>query len=461
VPDRYSRAAVPTPDRRNLGVKSRQSARATIARLPYLVSLGLQRLGSTAAAQHGSAALDRATLFSFRVRPPTGRHFDHVVLATEGNGNIGDQALLESYLQATAGKVAVLVASSTAHRLPDTMVGRGELVVLRGLTDTRALLRRGARRRFAEILTGASTFTVIGADLMDGGYHRREAVLRSDLLTFASRLGVATRLVSFSWNGLPDRYALRALRRAAETTTLFVRDPESLARLQLAGVPNLVPSSDIVFGHRGTTPVASVQAWLHERHNPAFVIVNISGLIGLDEAKIDGYVKVVTWLLGRGYAVILLPHVIRAGDDDLSAATAVKARCTDSAVHLVSELLRPSDVAWLAGEASGVLTGRMHLAVLGMKQGTPCAVFGTQGKVEGLLRLVGLSKLLLQTGPTMAASAQEALQLILDDPSLRDRLADRLPEVIDLARKPLADLDNKDALTPRQGMRTWRASSAM
>jgi polysaccharide pyruvyl transferase WcaK-like protein len=427
-------------DRSDLDMRRLLAGTSIPARLAPRVSSTLQRLGATVVALRASAVLDRFAELTFIVRPPAAHRFDHVVLATAGNGNIGDQALLESYLQGTAGRVAVVVVSGTSHRLPEDMAGRAEFVVIKHLTDLRALLRRGVRRRFAEVIEGAATFTVIGADVMDGGYHRREAVLRSNLLTFASRRGVATRLISFSWNGHPDRHALRALQRAAQATTLYVRDPESFARLQRAGVPKLVRSSDIVFGHHGTSRVPDVDSWLRSRGGVPFMVVNISGLVGLDGAKLEAYVDVVTWLIRCGRAVVLLPHVIRDGDDDLAAARLIKERCPDPAVYLVSDLWRPSDVAWLAGRAEGVMTGRMHLAVLAMKEGTPSAVIGTQGKVEGLMQLVGFPEFLLEAGPTMASDAKRALGLIMDEPSTRTRLAERLPGIVDLARVPLAEL---------------------
>jgi polysaccharide pyruvyl transferase WcaK-like protein len=374
-----------------------------------------------------------------------------VLLAPSGGGNLGDQALLEAYLRATSGPVRVLVNSIDALTMPAEHAERITVVSLPGLTNSRLLYRPGTRRKVREALDGAASFTAIGMDVMDGGYGPREAVLRSNLLWLAGTLGVPSRLVSFSFNETPHPAAVAALRRAAGVSQLFVRDPRSFERLERLGVPNLHRSADLVFTLSDATIPESVGDWVETHGAHGFAVVNVSGLIGLTAERLEAYVDTVDWLLGYGLAVLLLPHVIRRGDDDLLVVKAVHAHFSTSRVGVVPELLTPSEVAWLAARARVILSGRMHLAVIGLTAGTPCAVFSTQGKVQGLLESVGLGDFLLSPSGEVAGSARSALERLLADETVRPRLVSSAHRLRLLAQSSMEGLQQELTATAAVG----------
>src|SRR5690606_17317169 len=101
----------------------------------------------------------------------------------------------------------------------------------------------------------------------------------------------------------------------------------------------------------------------------------------------SGYRQAVSRLVATGHKVVVLPHVIRASGDDLAACRAIWEELSDQErkdVVLVEDLLKPAQVRRLAAGAALIVTGRMHLGVIGLSQGVPAIVVATQGKVEGL-----------------------------------------------------------------------------
>jgi polysaccharide pyruvyl transferase WcaK-like protein len=105
-------------------------------------------------------------------------------------------------------------------------------------------------------------------------------------------------------------------------------------------------------------------------------------------------------------------------------------------VVLVTRVLEPAEVRGLAAGAALVLTGRMHLAILALTQGTPVVVLRTRGKVEGLARMFGLEPYTLDPVPGVGGEVGGALAALLVDTTLRARIGERLPSVRALAQRP-------------------------
>jgi polysaccharide pyruvyl transferase WcaK-like protein len=288
------------------------------------------------------------------------------------------------------------------------------------------------------VLKNVECLVVIGADIMDGGYDRREAVARLDWLCLAARINREARLVSFSWSATPDPVAAQYLVRASHGgARLFPRDPVSMSRLARLGAQNLHVASDIVFSMSALSAVGGdAEDWVSARRK-RFIILNVSGLIGLSEANVQAYCSIVDWARNRNLGILLLPHVLRPSDDDLEACRVVATARQHEEVFLVNRLLTPQQVAWVANRALAVITGRMHLGVISMNQGTPAAIFSTQGKVEGLMDLMGLPALTLDTKRDIGEEAVRALDTMLGDPEIERVLLSRLPTVRALARIPL------------------------
>ncbi|MEZ0491223.1 oligosaccharide flippase family protein [Kineococcus sp. TBRC 1896] len=390
-------------------------------------------------------ALDRSTIRrthrrAVRSAALAGTHDGrrHLVVAAPGAGNIGDQALLEAVLEGS--DLPVLLATSGATpTLLAPLAERVELLDVPHLVYGTGTAHRASVRRFGQALARASHVSLIGADVMDGRYSLPASVRRASTVTAAARAGVDTRVVGFSWSERPRTAARRELRRAARAgVRLLVRDPVSAERLAADGVSPVIPVADVVFSAR-TRDDAAADRYAPEGARTA--LVNASGLIAKRADLLGDYEVVVRDLLARGLRVVLLPHVLRTGSDDLTACEALAERFSPDEVTVVRELLTPAQVRGLAARATLVVTGRMHLAVMASMSAVPAVTLATQGKVEGLMRLLGTPELELAPRSGFSAHVPDLVDRVLpDDSPTREALQRNLEMVTGLSRRNLAGL---------------------
>ncbi|MFD6700723.1 MULTISPECIES: polysaccharide pyruvyl transferase family protein [unclassified Microbacterium] len=361
------------------------------------------------------------------------------VMLPAGGGNIGDQAMFEAYLANTPGDVVAVMRDADAYVIPEEDCARVRVLHAPLLSGGTLRGRWREVRALADQLRAARSFAVIGADIMDGGYNRAEAVTRAEMLRLARRLGADARLLGFSWGEKVDSAASAALARAAREARLFVRDPISAERLHRAGIA-AVEAADLVFAADGEREPADVSAWLVQHPDPGpVVIVNLSGLIERRTDLVPEFVALIDRLTAEGMRVVLLPHCLRDADDDLAVCRrAGEAAARADRVLLVERALRPAEVRWLTARASAVVTGRMHLSILALGQGTPVVVLRTRGKVEGLARMFGLEDYTLDPAPGIGDKAGTALADLFADTTLRERIGARLPHVRALAQRQFA-----------------------
>ncbi|MCE4027300.1 polysaccharide pyruvyl transferase family protein [Microbacterium sp. Au-Mic1] len=359
------------------------------------------------------------------------------VMLPAGGGNIGDQAMFEAYLANTPGDVVAVMRDADAYVIPEEDRARVRVLHAPLLSGGTLRGRWGEVCALADQLRAARSFAVIGADIMDGGYNRAEAVTRAEMLRLARRLGADARLLGFSWGQKVDSAASAALARAAREARLFVRDPISAERLDRAGIA-AVEAADLVFAADGEREPADVSAWLAQLPDPV-VIVNLSGLIERRTDLVPEFVALIDRLTAEGMRVVLLPHCLRDADDDLAVCRrAGEAAARADRVLLVERALRPAEVRWLTARADAVVTGRMHLSILALGQGTPVVVLRTRGKVEGLARMFGLEEYTLDPAPGIGDEAGTALADLFADTTLRERIGARLPHVRALAQRQFA-----------------------
>ncbi|GCD90661.1 hypothetical protein NLS1_26670 [Nocardioides sp. LS1] len=278
--------------------------------------------------------------------------------------------------------------------------------------------------------------SIIGADIMDGGYDKLEAVLRFNMLTVANAAGLSTRVTGFSWNGRASPAVVRALRQTQPGTELCVRDPHSYERLVSLHLEKLVQVSDMVFCFNQTEPYEPIVGWCDRMAiaGRRIVIVNASGLLMSSTVLLDEYRYFVETMLADGFAVLAVPHVIRPGDDDLAACrSVVRGLEGDDAVLLIGELLSPAQVAWVASKAFATLSGRMHLAIFSLLAARPAAVLSSQGKVSGLMALTGLDDFILSPAVGLGREAVEAIRRIARDPAIAGVVQERLASLRGMA----------------------------
>ncbi len=372
-------------------------------------------------------AVDRLVL---RARPGAGAA--HIVLAPPGGGNIGDQALVEAFVEATSGPVVVIVRELADVTIPEHLRERTRVIALPALVYGSAVGHLRDARRLNLQLASAASFSVIGADIMDGAYVPRASINRAALAERLARLGWPIRVLGFSWNAAPLPAARRAMVAASRAgVTMLLRDPVSAQRARGDGM-QVVETADLVFLSRTQDDSILTREVPDLRRGAGLAVVNASGLV-VDDAQLADYTRVIRTLRDRGLRVVIVPHVSRPGADDLPLCRAIAAAADDPGVSLVERLLAPSEIRGLAARATIVVTGRMHLAVMALLAGTPPVTVATQGKVEGLMRLFERPELCVAPGPGFADRAIAAIDAVLDDDSARDRILDHLPAVTALA----------------------------
>ena len=386
------------------------------------------------------AAADRLLLTRRGVEGPRdGEH--HVVLAPAGGGNIGDQALVEAFIENVAGRVTVICRRSTDYAQPAD--SRVRILPLLSLVYGDLVGHVRDLRSFRGVLRSATSFSVIGADVMDGGYGFRASTNRANLARRVAEVGIDARILGFSWNASPDPAATRAVRdAAAHGVTTILRDPRSAARARTDGIDPVVDGADLVFLARSVDEAMAAH-WADQVAAP-LALVNFSGLVPSD-GGLDPYLEVVRVLRERGHGVLLVPHVSRPGADDLPLCRAVADHFSDDAgVVLVDRLLSPSAIRGLTRRARVTVTGRMHLAVMSLMHGVPAVTVATQGKVEGLMDLFGTPDLCVPTDALASSLARVAAETTDAADAISARILERIDDVAGLAGRNFEGLAQLD-----------------
>lgn len=370
----------------------------------------------------------------------------HVLVCPPGDGNIGDQAMVEAFLGATDGPVVLLVREHGDVVVPTPDRSRVEVVALPRLVYGGGVGHVRDAARLARLLGRARSVSVVGADLMDGGYGHRAAANLALVAALARRAGLPSRVLGFSWNGRAHPGARAALGRAADRgTRLMLRDPLSADRARRDGLAGVEEVLDTVFMAADDLDPTAADALLGAARpdDPPLVVVNVSGLVGARVDQHADHVAVVDHLRARGARVVLLPHVRRPGGDDVAEVRRLAAAfAADAQVVAVDELLRPAQVRALADRSDAVLTGRMHLAVMALSRGVPAVCLSTQGKVDGLMAAFRSPGASVEPRPGMAGELTRRLDdALAADAPRRAELAGLAADAARLARRNVAGLD--------------------
>jgi colanic acid/amylovoran biosynthesis protein len=375
---------------------------------PRIIRKVRKRAEEIAAASAMSAAADRSAIALDAARA-TGVG-PHVLLASAGAGNIGDQAMVEAFIEQVDGPVTVITRHEGDFAMPTGEDDRVTFTALEHLVYGSGPARRADLARFGALVQDAASFSVIGADIMDGKYSPRGSVRRATLAEAAAAAGVPTRILGFSWNAAPHRRAAAALRRAARAGVVpLLRDPVSAERARADGIEGVVDTADLVFTAR-TADDAAPRRILGPLVDGSSALVNVSALVGRSLDQRGEYAAIVRHLRALGHGVVLLPHVSRPSSDDIAACAAVaELLADDPGVVLVDRLLTPVEIRGLTRRASVVVTGRMHLAIMSIWARVPAVTLATQGKVEGLMRLIGAPELCVTPGPDLAERVIDVL----------------------------------------------------
>ena len=351
-----------------------------------------------------------------------------LILASNGDENIGDVALLRAAIQNIDGRIVVLARDPGSYRIEDADRARVKVVSTQLVWGT-LMERLSSMAAFGRYLRLSREFCVIGADNMDGGYGDHFAISEWKTAIVARLLGVPTRVFGFSWSDSATPDALRASKVALRLGSVaYLRDPESYRRFKAVIPGKVVLAADMVFLLRPTRGVFATP------HSP-FVILNVSALIASRVDLAADYRVIVRGILDRGYQILVLPHVGGMGNDDrVAARDAIGDSAQSTDVVFVDDLLEPEEISAVASKATFVITGRMHLSVLAMTSAVPSFVLATQGKVEGLMELAGVPENAIVPAPGFSSLVLDLIEKE-DLASTSKAINGRLPHIQELARR--------------------------
>lgn len=358
----------------------------------------------------------------------------HVLLNSSGGGNIGDQAMFESFVHNVEGPIVAIVRSETAFQVPEGRAHGTRIEVLPRLVYGRGWKRLRDIALFMRLLAGARSFSVVGADVMDGGYGKRPSAVEWNLAIAAQRSGVQSRILGFSWNENPRKLLSRLARSAGQQGVIILpRDPQSYSRLSSSGVPGLVQSADLVFsmGHVDEQ-FPEFEAIRQAKFNGQKVaLLNVSGLVSLAVDQTAEYLDIYARLTQLGYLPVFVPHVNHSNvSDENVIATVVDHLPRDAEYVAIGRLLEPGQIKALARLSDVVISGRMHLSILALSAGVPAIVLATQGKVQGLMEMVGTPQLCVVPVPGFSKIVVPLLDdLELNRPRYQEAIRSRLANV--------------------------------
>lgn len=244
---------------------------------------------------------------------------------------------------------------------------------------------------------------VTGADIMDGHYSpvmSLRMIIAADLLT---RWGARTAFVGFSLNERPAPRVAFAFRQLDERVRVNLRDPLSRARYEkMTGRPgNLV--ADSAFLLKPAAPLdAESQAtadWMQARRADGrrVLILNLHPMLFPAAAAPSGTTRLLAAAVATMKALtdkhalswVLLPHDNRAASGDMATLASLDRQIDESLrahVRLVESPPGAAEIKAIAAYADGAITGRMHLAIAALGQGTPVMAFAYQDKFAGLMQ---------------------------------------------------------------------------
>lgn len=310
--------------------------------------------------------------------------------------------------------------------------------------------RRSFRKDIALLLAlrHVDQVVITGADVMDGAYTRNGSIARWHLLELGHLAGCRCAVTGFSFNDHPHPDVLAVARQTQGSALLFSRDPVSGERLAASGIAAR-PAADLAFSLPPGEPdlPGDLSDWLDEQRRAGRDVVGINinhhtlPAGRSPGALIDLYADLAGWLIrDRGLAVLLIPHDDRGDNSDLVLLEMLHRRLRDDAalaphVHNVAQLPSPRQVMAIGARLCCAVSGRMHLSILTMAQGTPAVTLSYQGKTEGLYQLLHCPELGVEPVRFFAGEARDVVAQLLDkEQELRARLQRHLPEVKRLSR---------------------------
>lgn len=404
------------------------------------------------------------------VQPPgeyNVKTYGHVILAPSSRGNLGDEAMLMASLRAIRERTSLPVTILVHDRhdsWQDLAAGCGE-VSIQGFFSAFGWVAPMLRLR--KVLSQAASFSILGADVMDGAYSRTRSFRRLAMAELAIRLGRPTRILGFSFSDKPNPKIQAYLQRLSPDLDLYARDAFSQERLSrfserpvrlVADTALLLKPADPP-GEAAARAIAFARAagaagyrTIAFNANPLGSAMSAGAKRG--DERIEGLEALVARNLDRTARTepdcrfIFIAHDPRPPHSDSALLHTVRDRLASDLrdrIFLATAGLSAADVKSVCASCDLTVTGRMHLGIASLGVATPCVFLDFQGKVRGLLNHFGIPEMALDwaTYSDADAFAQKVLSHLRRCDDIRHELHERLRSIEVMSAKNFRDFEDR------------------
>lgn len=305
---------------------------------------------------------------------------------------------------------------------------------------------------------------VLGADVLDGYYSPVDAARMLLVADLMAAFGAKVSVLGFSFNSRPAKALREVFRLIDPGVVLNLRDAISLQRFDdfAQRRAHLVADAAFMLTPRADTAavkqVAATMARQREEGRKIFVF-NIHPMLFKkpEPAKLRQMIELAAGAmerLSREYNAswLLLAHDYRPeiADDNCLRPLADRLQpALGDRVHHVDQALSAGEIKAVVGLVDGVITGRMHLAIAALGQGTPVAAITYQDKFQGLFAHFDVSEsLLLSPAQFLVGDSFEKflLHFLGAHESVGEKICQMLPGVMELSRANVAPLLGDSAM---------------
>ncbi|MDJ0798491.1 MAG: polysaccharide pyruvyl transferase family protein [Calothrix sp. MO_167.B12] len=316
---------------------------------------------------------------------------------------------------------------------------------------------------FANLVSKYDIFLCPGADVMDGYYNEGTTIYRLKLTSIADQAGVKSSILGFSWNDKPTPGVIKTFQSLPDSVRLCARDPVSSQRLIKYLSKEIELVADLAFllsPNDNTQKVLDISKWIDRQKADGRMVIGINANYNIvDRLKQETTTSVVQMLVraiievytqNNQLSFILIPHDFRTSkrikDSDLLFANAIHDALPEEIqkyCQIITPPCRASEVKSICGKLDFVLTGRMHLAIASLGQGTPAAGITYQGKFEGLYQHFELEGMIIE--PEQACQPGNLSKFLLTQIEKQEenriRIKTKLPAIEKLAKANLERID--------------------
>jgi len=362
------------------------------------------------------------------------------------SGSIGDDAMLSAsidYLSTHGFKEIAIISFNPQENWDDLKpVNR----VIRAYTFKEKLT-------LVKAISSYSHIYCLGADMMDGFYSDLETLTRLNIVDFAAKIGLKATILGFSFNSQPTPAAVKAFIDLPQDVRICCRDAISQNSLQQKTNKSVELVADLAFllnPAQNSLIVDQVDQWIQSQKATNHMVIGFNakkpyggeGLAVNPQTLINHYVDTLTHIIQDNPQVsfLLMPHDTRGKMSDAALAEAIfQALPVEVHSHFMQMPMpcRASEIKAACAYLDLVITGRMHLAIASLGQGTPAGGMTYQGKFEGLFQHFGLDDVTISSEEAVEpGKLYRFINRMIDERDiLRQQVQAALPQVKALAKK--------------------------